>query len=31
VFRYTAFQRGGAFEVRVSSRTGQITQVRRIN
>jgi hypothetical protein len=30
VFRYTAFQRGAPFEVRVSSRTGQITAIRRI-
>lgn len=30
VFRYTAFRGRAPFEVRVSSRTGQITQVRRI-
>lgn len=30
VFRYTAFRRGQPFEVRVSSRTGDITLVRAI-
>ncbi len=30
VYRYTAYQRGVAFEVRVSSSTGQITLVRQI-
>lgn len=30
VFRYTAFRRGEPFEVRVSSRTGEITLVRPI-
>jgi hypothetical protein len=30
VFRYTAYRRGAAFEVRVASRTGQITMIRPI-
>lgn len=30
VFRYTAYRRGAPFEVRVSSRTGQITMIRAI-
>jgi hypothetical protein len=30
VFRYTAYRRGAAYEVRVASRTGQITMIRPI-